>query len=570
MDGKGRLLKESIKACRDGFLAIAGFSFFINLLVLTAPLYMMEVFDRVLMSRSTETLFMLTLIAGVALMVMAGLEIVRSSLMVRLSNWLDGRLGGALLSASVETSLRNEKDPTIQGVRDLATLRTFLTGPGIFPILDAPWMPVFIVVIFVLNPLLGWISLIGALILFALALANEFSTRGLLQHAGAASMKAMVQAEASARNAAAIGAMGMMPNMIRRWNADNDRSMTLLKKASTRGGVITASSKFARMFLQIGIMGAGAWLVINGKMLAGGMIAASILMGRALAPVEQAIGAWKNVVGARGAYGRIQALLERTAPRGDSMALPHPEGRLSVEDVTFRYPGAKEAVVRHVGFALEPGEVLGLIGPSAVGKTTLAQLVVGNLEPAMGCVRLDGADLAKWPSDDRGRHIGYLPQDVELFSGKVRENIARMADGEGEPVVEAARTAGIHEMVLNLSEGYETEIGHGGAALSGGQRQRIALARAVYGNPSLVVLDEPSASLDVVGEEALLSAIETLKSRGVTIMIIAHRPNVLRYVDKILVLRDGAVQAFGPRDEILARIRGEGNDGSEKSEAPHG
>ncbi len=561
MDGKGRLLKESIKACRDGFIAIAGFSFFINLLVLTAPLYMMQVFDRVLMSRSAETLFMLTLIAGVALMVMAGLEMVRTSLMIRLSNWLDGRLGGNLLSASVENSLRNEKDPTIQGVRDLATLRTFLTGPGIFPILDAPWTPIFLAVIFILNPLLGGISLICAVFFFALALANEFSTRALLQQAGAASMKAMIQAEASARNAAAIDAMGMMPNMIRRWNADNDRSMAFQKKASARGGAITAGSKFTRMFLQIGIMGAGAWLVINGKMLPGGMIAASILMGRALAPVEQAIGTWKNVIGARAAYGRIQSLLERTAPRRDSMALPHPEGRLSVEDVSYRYPGAKEPVVRHVGFVLDPGETLGLIGPSAAGKTTLAQLIVGNLEPAMGCVRLDGADLAKWPSDDRGRHIGYLPQDVELFSGKVRENIARMADGEGEPVVEAARMAGVHEMVLDLSEGYETEIGYGGAALSGGQRQRIALARAIYGNPSLVVLDEPSASLDVVGEEALLRAIAKLKKLGVTIVIIAHRPNVLMSVDKILVLRDGAVQAFGPRDEILARIKGEAAHG---------
>ncbi|HEC14409.1 MAG TPA: ATP-binding cassette domain-containing protein, partial [Rhodospirillales bacterium] len=354
---------------------------------------------------------------------------------------------------------------------------------------------------------------------------------------------------------------GMMPNMIRRWNADNDRSMAFQKKASARGGAITAGSKFTRMFLQIGIMGAGAWLVINGKMLPGGMIAASILMGRALAPVEQAIGTWKNVIGARAAYGRIQSLLERTAPRRDSMALPHPEGRLSVEDVSYRYPGAKEPVVRHVGFVLDPGETLGLIGPSAAGKTTLAQLIVGNLEPAMGCVRLDGADLAKWPSDDRGRHIGYLPQDVELFSGKVRENIARMADGEGEPVVEAARMAGVHEMVLDLSEGYETEIGYGGAALSGGQRQRIALARAIYGNPSLVVLDEPSASLDVVGEEALLRAIAKLKKLGVTIVIIAHRPNVLMSVDKILVLRDGAVQAFGPRDEILARIKGEAAHG---------
>jgi len=315
-------------------------------------------------------------------------------------------------------------------------------------------------------------------------------------------------------------------------------------------------------------MGTGAWLVIQNEMLAGGMIAASILMGRALAPVEQAIGTWKNFVASRNAYYRIETLLEHTPARDESMPLPRPKGEVMAEKVIFRYPGAKEPVIRGVSFQLDPGEIMGLVGPSAAGKTTLAQLIVGNLEPNAGSVRLDNADIAKWESDDRGRYIGYLPQDVELFSGKVRDNIARMADGDTESVIESAQLAGIHEMVLDFPEGYETEIGHQGSVLSGGQRQRVALARAVYGNPCLLVLDEPNASLDVIGEAALLKMIGTLKDRGITIIIIAHRPNIMQHVDKIMVLRDGAVQAFGPRDEILARIKGEAANLEQKNSIP--
>ncbi len=552
--GKRQILKESFAACRYGLIAIAGFSFFINLLVLTLPLYMMQVFARVLVSRSTETLILLTVIAAAALLVMAGLNAVRTSLMIHISNWLDKRLGGILLLASVGASLRYEKNPNIQGLRDLATIRNFLTGPGIFPVLDAPWTPIFIIVIFILNPLLGWFSLIGAVVLFALAIVNETMTRKFLQKAGGASMKAMIQAEAATRNAGAIEAMGMMPNIVRRWSRKNEESLALQAGVSSRSGILTAFSKFVRMFLQVGIMGIGAWLVIRGEFLPGSMIAASILMGRALAPVEMAIGTWKNIIGARGAYNRVKELLARNPPRRAAITLPRPDGRLTLENVTFRYPGAKEPTIRNVKFSLEPGEALGLIGPSAAGKTTLAQLLVGILEPGMGSVRLDAADLTKWDANDRGRHIGYLPQDVELFSGKVRENIARMADGESEPVIEAARLAGAHEMVLGLAEGYETEIGHDGAALSGGQRQRVALARTLYGDPSLVVLDEPNASLDQAGETALLKAMETLKKKGVTLIVIAHRPNILQHIDKILVLRDGIIQAFGPRDEIFARM----------------
>ena len=551
-----RLLKDPFDACRKGFFIIVFFSFFINILVLTAPLYMMQVFDRVLMSRSGETLLMLTAIAVAALIVMALLEMVRTSIMIRLGHWLDKRLGGAMLSASIEKSLQQDKDPNIQGLRDLATLRGFLTGPGIFPILDAPWTPLFIAVIFIINPLLGWISLLGALFLFFLALANELSTRTLLQQANGANIKAMTHAESCARNAATVNAMGMMPNIIERWTINNEEALDLQSRASARSSAITACSKFARTFLQVAIMGAGAWLVIQNEMLAGGMLAASILMGRALAPVEQAISTWKNVISSRGAFQRIKALQEQFIVGDEAMTLPRPKGKVVADKLTFRYPGAKEPVIRGVSFQLDPGEIMGLIGPSAAGKSTLAQLIVGNFEASMGSVRLDNADIAKWDSNDRGQHIGYLSQDVELFDGKIRENIARMGDGDTEPVIKAARLAGIDQMILELPEGYETEIGHGGSVLSGGQRQRVALARAIYGDPCLLVLDEPSSSLDANGEEALIGMIGGLKKQGVSIIIVAHRPRILQFVDKIMVLNGGIVQDIGPRDDIIAKLKG--------------
>ncbi len=549
-------LNDALAACRGGFVAVVLFSLCINVLMLTVPLYMLQMFDRVLSSRSIDTLIALTAIAVIAILTMAALELVRTSAMVRMSVWLERKLGGEVLASSIGATLRRAEDPSVQGLRDLSTFRTFLTGPGLFPILDAPWTPIFVAVIFVMHPLLGWIALGGALVLFGLALANELATGRLLQVSGGASIRALRQAEAAVRNADVVEAMGMTPNLVRRWRRQNAEALALLARASNRSGWITASSKFARLCLQIGMLGTGAWLVIGGAVTPGVMIAGAILMSRALAPVEQAIGSWRSAVAARNAYNRVRRQLAEAPPRGKAMELPTPRGRLSVEGVAYVHPGASAPVLRGIRFAIEPGEALGLIGPSAAGKTTLARLLIGNLEPRVGHVRLDGADVAQWQPEDLGQHIGYLPQDVELFSGSVHENIARMGEGEAEAVVAAARLAGAHDMILRLPAGYETEIGDSGMVLSGGERQRIALARAVYGAPRFIVLDEPGASLDHVGEEALLDAIDTLKERGVTLVVIAHRPSILRHVDKVLVLRDGAMQTFGPRDEVIAKLTG--------------
>jgi PrtD family type I secretion system ABC transporter len=554
MNSENLILKQALAACRGGFVAVVVFSLFINVLMLTAPLYMLQIFDRVIASRSEDTLLYLTLIAGVALLTLAALEITRSRIMVGLSSWLDKQLSGTVLEGSIGLSVAAAGAPSIQGLRDLSTFRTFLAGPGMFPILDAPWTPIFIAVIFLMHPVLGWLALGGAIILFCLALANEVTTRDLLRRSGGVSITALRQAESAVRNAHVIEAMGMMPNLVKRWHSKNAEMLDFQARASTRAGAFTATSRFIRQGLQIGMLAAGAWLALGGEITAGMMIAAAILMSRALAPVEQAIGSWKSAIAAREAYQRVRDQLAATPVRGEEMPLPRPEGQLAVEGVTYFHPGAAEATLRGVSFRLEPGEVLGLIGPTAAGKTTLAALLVGIAKPRVGHVRLDGADMADWASEDLGRHIGYLPQDIELFAGTVRDNIARMGEADPESVISAAQLAGVHEMILQLPNAYETEIGEAGVALSGGQRQRIALARSVFGHPRFVVLDEPNASLDAAGEEALINAIVTLKKRGTTLVVITHRPSILRHVDKALVLRTGTVEAFGPPSEVLPTV----------------
>ncbi len=548
-------LDAAMAAVRRAFRLIIPFSLAINLLMLVSPLYMMQLFDRVLTSRSLDTLLMLFLIAVLALLVMGVLEGVRSQVLIRLGVWLDRRIGADVLSGGIAAALRQGAPPSAQPLRDVTTLRGFLSGPGIFPLLDAPWAPVFLAVIFLLHPWMGFLSLAGALLLFGLGVVNELITREPLKDAGQASIQALQRAESALRNADAIESMGMSPNVVRRWREDNIRALALQAEAGSRSGIITAASKALRLLLQIGILSVGAYLAIDNQATPGAMIAGSILMGRALAPVEQAIGTWRSLIAARQAHGRLKAAMARAPARQPGMPLPTPRGRLEVEDITFGHPGSREPQLRGVGFGLEPGEAMGLIGPTAAGKTTLARLIVGNLVPRHGQARLDGMDVARWNPDDRGRHVGYLPQDVELFGGTVRENIARMADGDPDAVVEAAILAGAHDMILRLGDGYDTPIGEGGMALSGGQRQRIGFARALYGTPRLVVLDEPSSNLDREGEAGLLRALDRLSDLGVTLVIIAHKPALLDPVHKVLVLRDGRVADFGDRDDIVGKLR---------------
>lgn len=552
---KNQLLQETLSKCKRVFVVVAIFGLGINLLMLTAPLFMMQVFDRVITSRNTDTLVLLMLIASIALITMSALEAVRTFILVRLSSWLDRKLGGSALTASILATLKTGEDANIQGLRDLSTFRSFLTGPGVFPILDAPFAPIFLGIMFLLHPMLGAISLVGAVILFSLALLNEILTRQPLAQAGQNSIAAMNQADAAARNADVIQAMGMMPNLINKWNKSHAGSLEHQGKASDRGGIISALSKFMRSVLQIGVSSAGAWLVIAGDMTPGSMIAGSIIMGRALAPVEQAIGSWKGFLGARSAYSRLKAKLNAAPDIEQAMPLPRPSGKIDVEAVSYVHSGSSEPVLRNVSFNISPGEAVGLIGPTAAGKSTLARILIGNLTPRSGHARLDNMDMAEWPANDRGKYVGYLPQDIELFSGTIRENIARMGENNPDDVVAAAEKAGVHDMILRMEKGYETEIGEGGTALSGGQRQRIGLARAIYGNPCFLVLDEPNASLDNVGESALMEAMQSLRAEGMTIIVIAHRPTILKYVDKIVVLRNGMVDDFGYRDDVLEKLQ---------------
>jgi ATP-binding cassette, subfamily C, type I secretion system permease/ATPase len=545
---------RALRACRGTFAVIMAFSLAINILQLASPLYMMQVFDRVLSSRSGDTLIMLTLITVLAVAVMALIEAIRSQMLVRIGNWLDDRLGPTVFSGALKTALRSDPARAAQGLRDLATVRGFITGPSVTPLLDAPWAPIFIVALFVLHPVLGLVGLIGGGVLFGLALLNELLTKRPLREAGIAASKSHQRAEAALRNAEVIRAMGMGDGVLRIWRRDSTGTMEAQRAAGTRGVAILALSRFSRITVQTVILGAGAWLVIQHEASPGAMFASMFLLGRALAPVENAIGTWKSLVAARLARRRLAELVA-AVPEGEAgMELPRPQGELVVERVVFMPPGGDEPTLRGVSLELAPGEVLGVIGPSAAGKSTLARLIAGTWTPTAGKVRLDGADISVWHDSNGSHHVGYLPQDIELFAGTVRDNIARLGEASPSTIIEAAKLVGLHEAIMRLPRGYNSEIGEAGLKLSGGQRQRIALARAIFGKPRLVVLDEPNASLDHEGEEALHKAIAKLKEMGTTIVMIAHRPSILGLADKLLVLRNGMVDAYGSRTEVIAKL----------------
>jgi PrtD family type I secretion system ABC transporter len=559
-------LAQVVAGCKRAFVPLVLFSAGINLLMLTTSLYMLQVYDRVLSSRSLETLLALTLIAILALVTMATLEAMRSGLMITVSSWMSRRLSGPLLAANVAMAASRPAERQSRPLRDLEQLRNFLTGSAVFPILDAPWAPIFLAAIFMLHPWLGWMAVVGGVILFCLAILTELVTRGPLGRANQANAKATGQMESALRNAESIQAMGMLSSLTARWREAQDATVQEQSVASVRAGAISAVAKLLRLVLQMGMLGLGAYLAVIEEISPGAMIAGSIMMGRALSPVEQAIGTWRTIVSALGAYARVKAAAAAAPAAGVSLPLPRPKGAVVVDGVGLAIPGVQEPILKDISFKLEPGESLGLIGPSGAGKTTLARVLVGAWTPTGGRVTLDGMDVARWAPEDRGVYIGYLPQDVELFSGAVKDNIARFRDLASEEVsgevIRAAELAGVHDLVKSLSNGYETEIGEGGAVLSGGQRQRVALARALFGDPAFLVLDEPNSSLDRDGEEALFSALAQLKAAGRTVVIIAHRPRALEHVDKILVLRGGRMELFGPRDAVMERLTGQQSAGS--------
>jgi PrtD family type I secretion system ABC transporter len=548
-------LGQALAACRWQFVSVGAFSGVANLLQLTVPLYMMLVFDRVLSSRSTDTLVYLTAIALFALLVLAVLEGVRSIVMQRVSSWIELRAAPDSFNRGLDAQLRG-LPYRMEALRDLAVCRGYLGSGGALALYDVPWVPVYIAVIFLLHPLLGWLALGGALLLFGLTLVSELITSRLLREASSAAHRTQVRTEAMSRNAEVIDSMGMGPAVLSRWREGIADALPAQTRAGDRAALILAATKFSRLAVQLGVLGAGAWLVLQQQVTPGASIAASIIMGRALAPVEQLIGGWRQLVQARQSFQRLQAFLRLPPMRPTTTSPPAPKGRLALERVTYGFPGQQSAMIKGITFHLDPGESLAVIGPSAAGKTTLIRLIIGTLPASTGAVRLDGADVFLWPREDFGRHVGYLPQAVELFDGTVFQNIARMGEAMPEQVFAAARLAGCHEMILRLPRGYDTEIGEGGQHLSGGQRQMIGLARALFGTPRLVVLDEPNSNLDGESEALLIQSLARVKEGGATLVLVSHRPALVQGVDKVLVLRDGAAEIFGPRAEVMKRLMG--------------
>jgi ATP-binding cassette subfamily C protein len=551
---KPTLLTEAFRAIRPGFATAIFFSLFINLLAFVGPLYMLQIYDRVIGSRNVATLIAITIIAGFLLVVYALLEKIRSSILVRLGLLFSERAKAPLFDAVLRGTLIQPGSNHVQVLRDLDTIREFLTGAGLIAFCDTPWVPIFVAACFIMHPWFGYVATIGAIVIFTLAIANEFSTRNKLKDASLSSVIASSYAVATFRNADVLHAMGMLSGLRNRWLEKHNEGLQLQASASDRAGFLVAGSKFTRAFLQVSILGVGAYLAITQESTAGAMIAASIVMGRALAPVESAVAHWKMFLAARSAYDRIRGLLSIVPNEPNKISLPAPKGAISVEGIYAVPPGGKHPVLQELSFALKPGEILGLVGPSAAGKSSLARVLVGVWRVNVGRVRIDGAELSHWNQEQLGQFVGYLPQDVELFAGSIAENISRFGEQDEEKIFAAAQLAGVHDMIQALPGGYNTQVGEGAHALSGGQRQRIGLARALYGKPSLIVLDEPNASLDADGENALLSAIQQLKREHCTIVLITHKTNILAAVDKVAVMSAGRLQAFGSRDEVLSRL----------------
>lgn len=544
-------MKNFFKNWRPYIAYGAFFSMFINILQLTFPIYMLQIYDRVLSSYSMPTLYVLTLAAVICLIVMALLEFVRSRLLVRCGVAIDQALSRDVLDNVIKQSALLGMKPEQATLRDVNQVRNFFGGNAIFTLFDIPWTPIFLAVIYFLHPLLGIVATTGAVLLVILAIINEKITRQPLDAANTVNGFSMKFVETARRNARTVQSMGMLEGVASRWSEYNDTVTKLQTQSSRRAGMIQSLTSWLRQSMQVFIYGVGAWLTLEEKSTAGCMIAASIIMGRALAPVQMGIGSWKSMVEARGAWKRLDALLSKPEEK-EGMDLPAPSGKLHAEGVSFAIQGAP--ILRGINFALEPGESMGLIGPSGAGKSTLCRLILGIWPAAAGTVRLDGADVYTWDKQKLGPYIGYLPQDIELFPVSIAENIARMGEVDSEAVIEAAKQAGVHELILNFPKGYDTRIGEGGVVLSGGQRQRIGLARALYKKPKLVILDEPNSNLDDEGERALVASWPKLKEQGTTLVVVSHKPSLLSGVDKILMLKEGQQVMFGPREAVFKKL----------------
>ncbi|HHI4956100.1 TPA: type I secretion system permease/ATPase [Vibrio parahaemolyticus] len=544
------------KLCTLAGLLI-GFSLFINLLVLAIPLYMLQVYNRVISSYSTDTLLLLTIIVLAALFTMSIIDIARAQMSKSFGFWMDAKLSVFMLKRSIQYQSHTGKSYTSQVLRDIQTIKSFLSSQAPYPLLDAPWTPLFILFVYLLHPLLGHIALLGSVVLFSLGLINELMTRKTMQESEVRAISHISSAELATQNANSILAMGMMNAFLEQWQSRVQSVSVLEERVAGKSIYMVNFSKFVRGSLQIFLLGGGAWLVIQHEITAGAMIASSILMSRALSPMEQAIGTWRSAMSARTAYKRLKEIDAIVRQDESDMPLPKPKGHYELTGLTYRHPGANEPVLSSITLSIPPGVSVGVIGPSGTGKSTFARLLLGNIRPLAGKVTLDGMEVSTWASEDRGVHVGYLAQEVELFPGTIRENIARFKQEDPAKVIKAAHLAGCHELILKKNKGYDFIIGENGLGLSGGERQRIALARAVYGDPSIVVFDEANANLDGEGEAAYQRLIAYLKSQGSTIVVIAHNPSTLRQMDRLLYLADGRAKLYGARDEVLKRLMGE-------------
>ncbi|AAY35991.1 type I secretion system permease/ATPase [Pseudomonas syringae] len=548
-------LQVALKACKGSFISVGFFSLFVNALMLVPTLYMIQVSGRVVPSSSTPTLIMLTLIMTVLMITMGSLEWVRSRIMVRISNKLDVLLSRDVYQASFRKALRSGgMDASAQSLNDLTSLRQFLTGNGLFAFFDAPWLPIYTAVMFIFHPWFGWMTVGSAIVLVVLAYLNHRFTGKALTEANQQSLTANLLTTKNLRNAEVIESMGMLDTLMARWGKRQRRVLVLQSDASDKSGTISSISRTFRNWAQSIMLALGAYLVITHQINPGLMMAGSLLLGRALSPVDQIINTWKGFVAARVQYTRLSETLEKLHNEPDRMALPDPEGHIQVENLVVTPPGGKNPVIRNISFVTPAGTIVGIVGPSAAGKSTLVRALLGIWPAQHGTVRLDGADISAWDKQKLGPHLGYLPQDIELFEGSISDNIARFAKVDPEKVVLAARTAGVHEMILQLPDGYDTVIGSDGVNLSGGQRQRIGLARAIYGSPRLIVLDEPNSNLDEVGERALSVALQLIKESGATVFIVSHRPNILSRLDRVMVMSAGTITLYGARDQVIAEL----------------
>ncbi|MCC7273059.1 MAG: type I secretion system permease/ATPase [Alphaproteobacteria bacterium] len=566
MSGQLNSVRALVRACRPELITVAVITFFINMLMLTLPLYTLQMFNRVFASGSMSTLVLLTVIAGFAMIVMGVLYFVRSRVTNEMSNKIDAMLGESLLRLSIKNGLLNNTARDAQGLRDLAQVRNFLAGGELPNLFDTPWVPMYLFLIWVFDPLLGYVAITGAFVMISFAVANEVLSRRPLRIYNTASVLATQEAEAMVKNAEAIESMGMMKGVVKQWRKMQSVVLSANSRSNRVGTFISTTSRTVRLLVQISVTAVGAYQVVNHSISPGAFVVANILMARALAPVDAAIATWRSVVSFMSAARRLDALMV-DLPRMNAsyMPLPAPNGKIAVDRLVFRHRtagGIAPAILKGVSFAIEAGEALGIVGPSGSGKSTLVKCIVGVWRPFSGTVRLDGADVAQWNSEDLGKYVGYLPQDVELFNATIRENISRFQDADPADIVEAAKLAGVHELILRLPNGYETRIGTSHYILSGGQRQRVGLARALFGNPKVLVLDEPNANLDTEGEAALRTALTHCKEKGVTVIVIAHRPSILSNVDKMLFMRDGQVELFGPPAEVMARLAPPGAGGA--------